>query len=57
MLVSKPSHGQLILNPDGSFTYTPATNYVGADSFTYQANDGQLRSNIATVSLSVTLGN
>ncbi|MBA3943842.1 MAG: tandem-95 repeat protein [Herpetosiphonaceae bacterium] len=52
-LVSGPSHGQLTLNTDGSFTYTPATNYSGADSFTYQASDGQLLSNVATVSLTV----
>ena len=28
------------LNADGSFTYTPAANYNGPDSFTYKANDG-----------------
>jgi VCBS repeat-containing protein len=32
-------HGTLTLNADGSFTYTPAANYNGRDSFTYQAND------------------
>jgi len=36
------------------FTYLPATNYNGADSFTYQANDGALNSGIATVSLTIT---
>ncbi len=35
-------HGQLTLNEDGSFTYTPYKGYVGEDSFTYQATDGQL---------------
>lgn len=34
-----PSHGQLTLNPDGSFTYTPNKGFVGADSFTYWAVD------------------
>ncbi|HZY83378.1 MAG TPA: N,N-dimethylformamidase beta subunit family domain-containing protein, partial [Gemmataceae bacterium] len=53
VLVSGPSHGTLTLNADGSFTYTPATDYTGADSFTYKANDGQLDSNVATVSLTV----
>ncbi|MBA3943843.1 MAG: tandem-95 repeat protein [Herpetosiphonaceae bacterium] len=52
-LVSGPSHGQLTLNSDGSFTYTPTTNYSGDDSFTYQASDGQLTSNVATVSITV----
>jgi VCBS repeat-containing protein len=51
--VSDPAHGTVTL-ANGSFTYTPATNYNGADSFTYKANDGQADSNVATVSLTVT---
>src|SRR5262249_62013629 len=42
VLVSGPAHGTLTLNANGSFTYTPAAGYAGADSFTYKANDGQL---------------
>jgi hypothetical protein len=38
--VSNPSHGSLVLNASGSFTYTPNADYYGADSFTYRANDG-----------------
>ena len=30
------------LNANGSFTYTPAANYNGTDSFTYRASDGTL---------------
>src|SRR4030095_689829 len=33
--ISGPAHGTLTLNSDGSFTYTPALNYNGPDSFTY----------------------
>ena len=44
VLVAGPSHGTVSLNPDGSFTYTPATNHTGSDSFTYQASDGTLAS-------------
>ena len=55
VLVSGPSHGTLTLNPDGSFTYTPATNHTGSDSFTYQASDGTLTSELATVTLTVTV--
>ena len=40
VLVTGPAHGTLALNADGSFTYTPAANFNGADSFTYRANDG-----------------
>jgi VCBS repeat-containing protein len=56
ILVSGVSHGTLTLNPDGSFTYSPAADYIGADSFTYKANDGSLDSNTATVSITVTPG-
>jgi large repetitive protein len=52
-LVSGPSHGQLTLNANGSFTYSPNANYSGPDSFTYRANDGKTASNTATVSITV----
>lgn len=52
-LVTGPSNGTLTLNPDGSFTYTPNDDFVGTDSFTYEANDGQLDSSVATVSITV----
>ncbi len=53
LLVTGPSHGALVLNTDGSFTYTPAEDFSGTDSFTYRANDGELDSNIATVTITV----
>ena len=37
--------------------YRPNANYVGADSFTFKANDGLLDSNTATVSITVTAVN
>src|SRR5205807_2500195 len=43
----------LTLTANGSFTYTPAANFNGSDSFTYKANDGLLDSNVATVSLTI----
>ena len=51
--VSNPGYGSLILNSNGSFTYIPAVDYVGDDSFTYQAYDGNLYSNTATVTIHV----
>src|SRR5205823_3168689 len=57
VLVSGPSHGTLTLNSNGSFTYTPAANYNGSDSFVYQVNDGTADSNLATVSLTITAVN
>jgi VCBS repeat-containing protein len=40
VVVVGPAHGSLTLNANGSFTYTPAANYHGPDSFTYRARDG-----------------
>src|SRR5439155_294755 len=48
VVVTGPGHGALTLNANGSFTYTPAANFNGSDSFTYKANDGLLDSNAAT---------
>jgi len=54
VLVSGPSNAlSFTLNADGSFSYTPNPNFNGSDSFTYQANDGSLNSNVATVNLTV----
>jgi hypothetical protein len=39
---SPPGHGSLILNGNGSFTYTPDANYDSPDGFRYKANDGSL---------------
>ena len=52
-LVTGPTNGTVVLNSDGSFTYTPDADFFGADSFTYKANDGALESDVATVTLQV----
>jgi VCBS repeat-containing protein len=60
---SDVSHGVLVLNADGSFTYDPNSNYCGSDSFAYVVTDNPsatpppLVSNEATVSISVTCVN
>ncbi|MBI5965682.1 MAG: tandem-95 repeat protein [Chloroflexi bacterium] len=51
--VTDPAHGVLLFNTDGSFTYTPESNWHGADSFTYNANDELVDGNIATVNITV----
>ncbi|NEU06694.1 hypothetical protein GZH53_00055, partial [Flavihumibacter sp. R14] len=33
--VTDPANGTVVLNADGSFTYTPNANFNGTDSFTY----------------------
>ena len=48
------AHGSVVLNANGSFTYTPNVDYSGADSFTYRAFDGTTNSALATVTITVT---
>ncbi|MDA0739643.1 MAG: Ig-like domain-containing protein, partial [Nitrospirae bacterium] len=50
---SNPNNGTVILNADGSFTYSPNGGFSGTDNLTYHAHDGDLESNVATVTLSV----
>ncbi len=56
-LVTSPGHGSLTFNANGSFTYTPAADYTGADSFTYRTSDGSAQSGVATVSIAVNVTN
>jgi VCBS repeat-containing protein len=47
-LVTGPSRGALVLNPNGGFVYTPNANANGTDTFTYNAFDGQAPSSPPT---------
>ena len=49
----QPAHGTLVDNQDGTFTYTPAQDYNGADTFTYQVTDGAGGSATGTVNLTI----
>jgi len=53
VLVGDVSNGVLSLTADGAFSYTPNTGFIGTDSFTYQAGDGALLSDVATATISV----
>ncbi|MBE5130439.1 tandem-95 repeat protein [Vibrio parahaemolyticus] len=48
-----PANGTVLVNPDGSVTYTPNDNYHGTDSFTYIVTSGGV-SESTTVSVDVT---
>lgn len=55
-VVTNPTHGTLVFNLDGSYTYTPTSGYLGPDSFTYQVRVPGATpefSNVSTVSLNV----
>ncbi|MBF2026304.1 MAG: tandem-95 repeat protein, partial [Oscillatoriales cyanobacterium C42_A2020_001] len=57
-LVTGPSNGSLSLNPNGTFSYTPNTNFNGTDTFTYSVRDSLgANSSPASVVLSVTAVN
>jgi Big-like domain-containing protein/cadherin-like protein/dockerin type I repeat protein len=53
ILATKPLHGTVQLGDGGGFSYTPATDYFGPDSFTYKASDGQATSDATTAYLYV----
>ena len=46
--------GQVVLNADGSFSYSANPAFVGTDSFIYMLNDGNGGSDTATVRLNLT---
>lgn len=45
--------GNVTLSADGSFTYTPAPEHFGPDSFSYEVSDGQGMTGTATVNIFV----
>src|SRR5207237_1253322 len=52
-VVSGPANGTLSGTPP-NLTYAPNLDFNGSDSFTFKANDGQLDSATATVSINIT---
>ncbi|MGE3818629.1 MAG: Calx-beta domain-containing protein [Isosphaeraceae bacterium] len=52
--VTQGAHGSVLINANGTLTYTPAANYAGSDSFTYTVGDGDGGTATATVNVAVT---
>jgi hypothetical protein len=52
VIVTTPSSGTAIVNPDKTITYT-STGGTGTDTFTYELNNGDVTSNIATVNINI----
>ena len=52
-VVTQPTNGTLSATAP-NLTYTPTTNFVGTDNFTFTANDGDNDSTPATITISVT---
>ncbi len=54
MLVTEPIHGELTLNPDGTFHYVHDGSQTTTDVFTYRATDGAQDSAPVSVSIAIT---
>ena len=52
-IVTQPSNGMLS-GSGPAFTYTPAQDFHGPDSFTFRVNDGSNNSNTSTVNITIT---
>jgi Bacterial Ig domain/Immunoglobulin I-set domain/Immunoglobulin domain len=52
-IATGPAHGILTPGSGQSYVYSPSTNFFGTDTFTFRANDGQLDSAEATVSITI----
>ena len=53
--VTQPENGDVEVNPDGTVNYTPDTDFVGRDCFTYKicASNSECDSDTATVCVTV----
>lgn len=51
-ITSNPTKGTIVVNGN-NVVYTPNLNYFGSDSFSYKVNDGELDSEISTISLNI----
>ncbi len=48
-----PANGTVVLNADGTITYTPNPGFFGTDTFTYVVSDGNGGTSLATVTIDV----
>ncbi|MFC1547207.1 Ig-like domain-containing protein [Candidatus Neomarinimicrobiota bacterium] len=55
--ITQGSNGDVAINPDGSVTYSPATDFNGSDSFTYTLSDGNGGTDQGTVSVTISAVN
>ncbi|MEL7093782.1 MAG: Ig-like domain-containing protein, partial [Pseudomonadota bacterium] len=54
---SDPANGTVVINPDGTVTYTPDAGFTGVDTFTYTVDDGNGGQDTATVTVNVDTDN
>ncbi|UOG93249.1 MAG: Ig-like domain-containing protein [Candidatus Thiothrix sulfatifontis] len=51
--VTDPTNGSVLINPNGSYIYTPDQDFHGTDSFEYEVSDGKGGTDTATVTITV----
>lgn len=49
--VTLPANGTVVINEDGTFTYSPNANFIGSDTFVYQVSDGNQGTAQATATI------
>lgn len=52
-MLSDAFHGKLIVNADGTWTYTPEKNYSGTDNFSVLVDNGHGSSAISNIIMRV----
>ena len=52
-VATQPVHGGVTMSADGTFTYTPAADYHGDDSFTFVATDGSATTEPTAVTVTI----
>lgn len=55
LFVTQPNNGDLVQNPDGTFTYTPNDNFIGTDVADYTISDGNGGMSTASISFVINL--
>lgn len=53
--VTDPQHGSVVLNSDGTYTYTPDNGYVGTDTFVYEVCDDGTPSECDQATVTITI--
>ena len=52
-LNTPPAHGGTVVNPNGSYTYTPNLDYIGTDTFTVLVSDGHGGTAVSTITVNI----
>ena len=52
-VVSSTENGELTINDDNTFAYSPSENYYGEDSFSFVASDGEYETSEVSISITI----